>query len=110
VGRDGWSVEQGQEKGRPLPDWMTEEVDRSEIAEWMLAAFFHLSTCRSYGMGYGPIPWTAIRDFAVDRQLDEEAWRLFEYWIRQMDAAYLDWHAAEEKSRRDAAAAERGRK
>jgi len=50
-----------------------------------LSCFYDLSTCRSIGMGVGPIPITVIWDFSDRHGLDEE----FVEIIKKLDAAYL---------------------
>lgn len=60
--------------------------------EFYITAFFELNSCRG-GMGDGPIPFTAIYDFAKIyevRELDE-----FLYIIRWLDGVYLETKAKE---------------
>lgn len=53
-------------------------------------AFLELSSCRPLGFGaVGPIPWTAIRAFAHDRELDDEDADYFVAMIRALDGVYL---------------------
>lgn len=102
MARDGWSVEQGFEKGRPPPEWWLALVDQSPEADWFVHAFWQLSSCRSYGMGYGPIPWTAIVMFAEAAELEPDFQPVFESVIREMDAAYLTWQARAQEERESA--------
>lgn len=52
-------------------------------------AFWKLSTCRSYGMTEGPIPWTAIHQYGESREMGEDEFYEFEELILAMDRAYL---------------------
>jgi hypothetical protein len=61
--------------------------------EWLWRAFQDLNTCRSYGMGPGPIPWTAIEQYArADRLNADDSWVLHNV-IRQLDNVWLDFKA-----------------
>lgn len=48
-----------------------------------------LHSCRSYGFGMGPIPWTAIRDYATAWDFDEEQTIELFRLIRSMDNELL---------------------
>ena len=55
-------------------------------------AFWELSTCRQIGMGVGPIPWTAMLDYARYMELDWEQTEDLLYIVRKMDDAFLKHH------------------
>lgn len=57
--------------------------------EWIYSAFFDLATCRSVGFGVGPIPWTALRMYADDLELDEEEFYFFKRCVAAMDKKYM---------------------
>lgn len=63
--------------------------------EWYLSAFYALSTCRSdtfapeYGMVYGRIPWTAIRQYAREYGLDSYDAHVFDFVMRTLDDVWL---------------------
>lgn len=44
-------------------------------------------------MGVGPIPWTAINEYATARGIADR--ERFEYLIREMDGTWLDMHYAD---------------
>ena len=46
-----------------------------------------LTTCRQIGMGLGPIPFTAIIEYA--KIYDDEEWDDLIFLIREMDTEYL---------------------
>lgn len=52
-------------------------------------AFWALSTTRSIGMDYGPIPWTAIQEYARWWRLDEEQTDSLHYHLSEMDKVFL---------------------
>jgi len=65
-------------------------------------AYEELSTCRAYaGMGGlpGPIPWTAINEYAIRHRFAGELFDDLVDLVRAVDAAFLK-HAAE-KARQD---------
>ena len=45
-------------------------------AALFIRAWHDLGTCRQVGMGVGPIPWTAVMQWAQIEGLDDEAARL----------------------------------
>ena len=55
-------------------------------------AFWELSTCRSTGWGLGPIPWLAMREYALVYELTEDQEEDLYYFIREMDNAYVAYH------------------
>lgn len=68
------------------------------MRRFYIAAFWDLSTCRSFGMGIGPIPWRDIVAYARQARLAEDVASVFVYVIRQLDAEYLSWHREQMKA------------
>lgn len=66
--------------------------------EWIWEAFFELGTCRSIGMAIGPIPWTAIRDYRIDHDMDVEESYILSNCIRAMDRKWLELNAKKASS------------
>ena len=85
----GFSVGSAFAKGRKLPSWLDKEIHMSTAEMFYLKAFWDLNTCRNVGMGIGPIPWTAIKQYSDSKQLDLENEDCFIYVMRQMDDAYV---------------------
>lgn len=56
-------------------------------------AFLDLTSCRSTGQAEGVIPWTAIRQWAYEHELDLEQTEDLHYLIPQMDEVYLKFKA-----------------
>lgn len=55
-----------------------------------MKAFNDLSTCRSTSMSIGPIPWTAIIEYANWYGLEKDVTEAFIDIIREMDAIYIN--------------------
>jgi hypothetical protein len=66
-----------------------------------LKAFYDLSTCRQSGFGPGPIPWDKIIQYGLWYGLDSCLIEVFVDIIREMDTAYLEHHASEQKKETD---------
>lgn len=61
-----------------------------ESVEWIWIAYRALETCRSIGMAWGPIPWTAIDRYAERYGIHGDTFERLNFWIRMMDAASLE--------------------
>lgn len=89
-------IAQCEREKRPLPSKIANAPELLLGLDFVYTAFMELSTCRSVGMGEGPIPWTAIRDYTEYAQIDDfEQLEDFFYLIREMDSAYLDFRKKE---------------
>lgn len=80
----------------PIPDAIANAPILTEGLELYFMAFLDLTTCRSYGTGEGPIPWTAIRDWAAYNGLSAYQTDDLFYMVREMDNAYLDYRAKQQ--------------
>ena len=67
------------------------EPEISEVEAFYFEAFNHLSTCRTVGMGAGPIPWHVIVDYGARFGLDDEEVDALVVIIFAMDNAWLSW-------------------
>lgn len=76
--------------------------------DWFVAAFHELSTCRSVGMGEGPIPWTAVQKYCEAMGLRGPGAHAMHHHIRAMDREYLEIRAKQEEARRKRREANRG--
>lgn len=83
----------------PIPDAIANAPILKEGLELYFMAFLDLTTCRSYGMSEGPIPWTAIRDWAAYNGLSSYQTDDLFYMVREMDNAYLDYRAKQLKKK-----------
>jgi hypothetical protein len=85
-----------KDQGLPLPaPWRNPPETDKDLA-WYIEAFSDLSTCRHFGMGAGPIPWTAIVEYKEKEEIEDEEFGAF---IRAMDSEYLKFVA--EKNERE---------
>jgi hypothetical protein len=82
-------LEQAKRQRGPIPQVIVDAPELQFGLEWVYSAFGKLTTCRSVGMGIGPIPWTAINEFALRYGLSEDDQDDFEFLIEQMDDAYV---------------------
>jgi hypothetical protein len=73
-----------------IPEIMREAPDLSPGLELYRTMFFDLSSCRSLGMGVGPIPWTAIHAYCRHHELDVEQEDMAHYLLRRMDEFFLE--------------------
>lgn len=55
-------------------------------------AFMELTTCRSIGMGIGPIPFTAIKEYALLYGITKTHYEVFSKLIRGLDREFLDYN------------------
>lgn len=95
----GFQITNRLRKGAPMPDWYAQgEPQITEAQTFYVKAFWDLSTCRSFGLGVGPIPWRDIAAYAREAGLDRDVRAAFVAIIRRMDAAYLERRREELKS------------
>lgn len=79
------------ERGQPVPEWLLNEPLLLPGDRFYISAFYELSTCRSFGMTVGPIPWRDIIYYAQFAQLDDDLLSVFVRALRAMDAVYLEY-------------------
>ena len=58
--------------------------------EWLYEAFVRLTTCRQIGMSQGPIPWTAIDQYATAEGLGEDDRFMLVAVVTHMDGVFLE--------------------
>lgn len=80
-------------KGREPPDWYFEEPVLQAGDVFYIKAFAELNTCRSTGMGVGPIPWEIIVKYGAFHGLDNELIQPFVEIIMGLDSLYLERNA-----------------
>lgn len=62
-------------------------------------AFWELTTCRSVGFSMGPIPWLAMREYAVTFEMGGDQQDDLFYLVREMDNAYINHHKPPEATK-----------
>lgn len=96
-----------------MPEWYRERPPEVRGDEFYLLAFSRLGTCRQFpGTGFGPIPWTAARDYAIEHGLSPSMRTVFCDVILLLDAAYRERMREKQarEQKRAAAAAEQAEK
>ena len=82
-----------------LPDWYKAEPRKTEEDQWFMDAFRVLGTERQLGWTAGPIPESAIDNFADKRGLDRAMIGVLRTIVRALDNAYLTWLEDQRKRR-----------
>ena len=59
-----------------------------EGVRFYLDCYSDLATCRSYGMGYGPIPWLAIKEYCTFYAIELSMLNLI---VRGIDSIFLEY-------------------
>lgn len=76
-------------------------ADRPEIWPSLIGyyeAYQRLSTCRQYHMGgAGPIPWTAIDQYAIRYRYYGEDYDALLHFVEVLDGVYLQFQASDGK-------------
>lgn len=67
--------------------------------EWIWKAWNDLNSCRSLGMGVGPIPWSAVDRYAQAVGLDGDEFVLLWRCSMRLEKIYQD-HLKEKSDRR----------
>lgn len=75
----------------PLPEVLKNPPELLPGLDFYLSAFYTLSSCRSVGMGLGPIPWTAVMNYGTLYCSTEESFEDLQYHVRHLDEIYLNW-------------------
>lgn len=85
--------------GEQLPDRIANAPEIPEYMNLYFEAFFDLTTDRSFGMGEGPIPHSAIVQYCDRLNLNYDEEKDFVYFIRSMDNAYLEYREKQAKKK-----------
>jgi hypothetical protein len=61
--------------------------------ELFYVAFLDLTSCRASGFGEGPIPWTAVNDYCLRKEITgEQAADMFSH-VQTLDSVYLNFRS-----------------
>lgn len=90
-------IAQARQWGEPIPDVILNKPELEQGLDLYLEAFWTLSSCRSIGMGLGPIPWDAVEKYGTILALDADQSDDLEYHIGRLDSAFLSWSAEHQK-------------
>lgn len=86
---------------QPLPDVIANAPQILPGLEMYYEAFSELSTCRSNGMAMGPIPWTAIDQYALRHGFEADGFEYLVRMVRALDDAFLAY--SQKKAKEEAA-------
>lgn len=75
--------------GIPLPQRIQNAPQMGFGLHFYFAAFLELSSCRQIGYAPGPIPWTAVQEYARTHGLDEEQCEDMHIFVQEMDTVYV---------------------
>lgn len=90
-GKDEEKIRKSAEsQNLPLPDWIKNKPELEIGLEFYYMSFMDLSTCRSIGMGEGPIPWIALKQYAEVYDIYGIEFERFVTILNNMDTAYLE--------------------
>lgn len=79
-------------EGTPLPQRIQNAPQLAFGMQMYFSAFMDLTSCRQIGMSLGPIPWTAVNDYALYLGLDEEQSEDLHLFVRALDNEYMSHH------------------
>lgn len=86
-------------QGMQIPNAIKDAPTLHLGLELYMSAWLDLNTCRSVGMGEGPIPWLAVHEWANQHELDDDQREALHVFIVALDAAYFEHR--ERKRERD---------
>lgn len=81
---------------------LAEEPEQDAAMAICLSAWRDLSTCRPIGMAVGPVPFTALLEWARFHSLDREATRIVWSVVRRIDADRAEAEASKDRLRSSA--------
>ena len=81
-----------------LPPAIRDAPELTQGLALYYGAFWDLNSCRSIGMGEGPISWLSVDAYATARGFDAEQRDDLHHHISAMDRAYLK-HQADEREK-----------
>lgn len=77
--------------GMPLPDALKNPPELLPGLDFYLSAFHTLNSCRSMGMGLGPIPWTSVVEYGKMYCTTRESFDDLQFHVKSLDECYLTW-------------------
>jgi len=80
---------QAMRLGHGMPDRIANAPELQIGLQLYWQAFFDLDSERTHANAPTPIPWTAIKQYCVAQDLDDEQTEDMFYFIKAMDAANL---------------------
>ena len=84
--------------GLPLPERIQNAPELWPGLALYFNGYVELTSCRSIGMGVGPIPVTDIVLYCNEKGLEGEQREDFLWIVQHLDQKYLDWSSKRGKS------------
>lgn len=83
----------------PIPDRILNAPLLPACLEFFVNAFWELSTCRSSGMGLGPIPLTAIFEYGRFYDCSDDLMEDLKQHVQMLDGVYMKHEARKSKAK-----------
>jgi hypothetical protein len=80
-----------------IPPTLLNEPELLPGLEIYYSAFWDLFSDRQLGMGVGPIPYSAMRAYCLDWEMDDEQASDLKRLVRKMDHVFLEWQEKQSK-------------
>jgi len=77
--------------GMPLPNAIQNAPELFLGLELHYTGFLDLTSCRSVGMGLGPIPLLSILEYCLIKGIEGEQQDDFVWFVQRLDQKYLEW-------------------
>jgi hypothetical protein len=91
-------LEERRAKGLKAPA-LDNRPDLESHVVWVWNAFQQLNSCRQFGMAVGPIPWTAVNEYAMRHGIvDMDDFEEFRFLIVAMDETFLSHNTRKQKA------------
>jgi hypothetical protein len=84
---------------KPVPKFLADAPELEEHLGLYFTAFHDLNTCRSFGMGPGPVPWLATVTYARHYRFSDEQTEDLIYFVQRMDDVYLHYVSEQVKKK-----------
>jgi hypothetical protein len=92
-----------------LPEKVADKPEIIAGLDLYWKAFTDLMSDRDVGMAEGPIPWSAMSEWATRRRIFGDDFERFVYILRELDSAYME-HRGKEMKRGNSKAKRAARK
>lgn len=93
-------LRQSVRNNQPIPKKIADAPQLLPGLDFFYTGFLELCTCRSVGFGTGPIPWTAVNEYAMRHSLTDEEFDTFSAAIKRLDVVYVQWREDKAKTER----------
>lgn len=92
-------LDQAYRDGTPLPDSIKNAPELWTGLAFFYNAFMELTTCRPFGMGEGPVPWTAVNTYCDVKGIHGDQRTDMLYHIGSLDRTYIKYKIDEAEAK-----------